>query len=391
MTQISWPKWPQCQLKDKALSYLSQILDSDRWTVRGDKSGTYLTELFEESWAELCATKYAIAVNSGSQALELMLKGIGIGPGDEVIVSSLGWYATQAAVVRVGATPIFADVDLKTTCICTKEVKKKITPSTKAILVTHLHCATPDLKGLILEARKHSIPLLEDASQAHGATYNGKPIGSLSTAACFSFNQEKLIASGEGGVVVTNDKALFLKMYALRTDGYLPPNENRNWYFNGNIRGQNLCISEFQAAVLLAQLEAFDSQASCRNKHADMLNSLMESIDGFEPILTVAENTSRAFYEYGFFVSKQFLDFISLDEIAKELTDYTKVDIHRTDEPVTQNPLFCSNQPTPSLPNAVAIYESLLVFHHRFLLDERIVLMLINGLQKLSSRFLAKN
>ena len=380
-------KWPQIKDSKLYLDKLSSVLSSDIWTIRAQKPGYYLTEEFESNWANFCGTKYALLVSSGSSALEISLRVLDIKQGDEVIIPALGWYATAAAVTRVGATPVFCDVDHCTTCIDANEAAFLVTPRTKAIIAVHLHCSFAPLKALKALCERHHIFLLEDASQAHGGSYLGDSPGSYSLAACFSFNQEKLIPAGEGGAIVTDDESFYKKAYAIRTDGYIP-NKPGEWVPSGFL-GANFAISEFQAAVLLASLEEFPYFNAMRLNNVAKIYDGLRSIEGISTILQPCETTQSFYYELGIMFSANMLDKISLDKIINRINENYPIWVGRTDRPVPDNPLFnpyyAEKRQDALFKNAQAVYNSLIVLHHKFLLKEEIQYILLHSIKHVLS------
>lgn len=366
--------WPSIINKEVYLKNLLEVLESDIWTIRAQRPSKYLTEKFEEEWADFCGTKYALLVSSGSSALEISLRAINIGVGDEVIIPALGWYATAAAVTRVGATPIFCDVDLSTTCIDEKEASKLITSKTKAIIAVHLHCSFAPLLALKDLCNQHNIILIEDAAQAHGGTYLNRSPGHHSLAACYSFNQEKLIPSGEGGAIVTNDESFYKKAYALRTDGYI--NHKKSEWVPSGILGANFAISEFQAAILLGSLKEFTYFNQIRLENASKLTKLLEEIEGIKVISQPLETTNKFYYELGIIFSTEILSKITLDNIIGQINSKNIIMVDRTDYPVPDNPLFKpyynNKKLSYDLSNAMKVYNNLIVFHHRYLLNNNI-------------------
>jgi L-glutamine:2-deoxy-scyllo-inosose/3-amino-2,3-dideoxy-scyllo-inosose aminotransferase len=380
----NWPTWPRITNITETLESIKEILNGSCWTVRSSGIKPSSTEKFEEQWASFCNTKFALAVTSGSMALELALRALEIGTGDEVIVPALGWYATAAAVCRVGATPVFCDIDLKTSCIDPNDIQKCLSPHSKAIIVVHLHCALVDMDAFSDIAKTHGLYLIEDAAQAHGGTYQNKPVGSIGDIGCFSFNQEKLLAVGEGGAVVTNNQEIFQRLYTLRTDGYkYPEGEIRKWIPNGKIQGNNVCISELQSAILIAQLSTFEQEHIIRQKNADALKSKLQNIHGVIPLETSVGTTKRPYYEYGFIVDFDGIGDLSLELLCQALSAELGTSIYPTDAPVVVNPLFATKDFIIPSVKANQLYKSLVVFHHRLLLSSDIVLALPNALTKI--------
>ncbi len=228
--------------------YLLDCLDSN-W-ISG--SGKYI-DLFEEEFARYCGTGHAIAVSSGTAALHVALLGFGIGPGDEVIVPDLTYVATANAVTYTGAKPVFADINPKTWTVDPQDVSARITNSTKAIIAVHLYGHPAEMETLCKLAKDHGLSLLEDAAEAHGAECFGKRVGNVSDAATFSFYGNKIITTGEGGMITTNSGELAAKIRLLRGQGMDP--HQRYWF---PVIGYNYRITNLQAAIGLAQLERLD-------------------------------------------------------------------------------------------------------------------------------------
>jgi dTDP-4-amino-4,6-dideoxygalactose transaminase len=208
---------------------------------------------FEAEFANYCDCKYTIGVSSGTAALHLALLALGVGPGDEVITVPNTFIATVEAILYTGATPVFADADEKTFCIDPNAITSAITPRTKAIIPVHLYGQPCDMESIMALAHKHGIDVIEDACQAHGATFMGRRAGSFGKAAAFSFYPTKnLGAMGDGGAVTTNDDELAKKIKALRHHAQYEPN------VFGEV-GYNCRLDSIQAAVLRVKLKYLDS------------------------------------------------------------------------------------------------------------------------------------
>lgn len=379
-------KWPQVKEIDKYINKISKVLSSDNWTIRSQKPGCYyFTEEFEKKWAEFCGKKYALLVSSGFSALEVSLRVLNIKENDEVIIPALGWYATAAAVTKVGATPIFCDVDPNTTCLDSKKVNSLITSKTKAIIAVHLHCSFAPLLDLRDLCAKYNIILLEDAAQAHGGMYLQQSPGHYSRAACYSFNQEKLIPSGEGGAIVTNDEDFHKKAYAIRTDGY-NYYKDKGWIPSGTL-GSNYAISEFQSAILLNSLEEFSYFNKIRLNSAQKIYNVLKPIKDVQLIYQAPETTNPFFYEIGIKFSDHILSRISLDRIIEIMNNKNAFQVGRTDIPIPENPLFSpyfkGKKPNMLIENAINVYNSLVVFHHKFLLMEKVEEMLLESINEI--------
>jgi perosamine synthetase len=239
-------------------TYVLDCLDST-WI---SSSGKYL-DRFEAAFAEFCGVSDAIACSNGTTALHLALLGLDLGPGDEVIVPTLTFVATANAVTYCGARPVFVDVDPETWTIDPATVEAKITPRTKGIIVVHLFGHPADMDAIGAIARRHGLFVLEDAAQAHGAEYRGRRTGSLSELATFSFFGNKIVTTGEGGMVTTSDRSLATRMRMLRTHGMDP--SRRYWH---PVIGYNYRMTNMAAAIGLAQLERVQWQLDRRHELA---------------------------------------------------------------------------------------------------------------------------
>lgn len=214
--------------------------------------GKYIDE-FEANFARYCGTEYALAVSNGTTGLHLALATLGLQAGDEVIVPDLTFVATANAVAYTGATPILADVDADTLCIDPASVKSLISERTKAIIPVHLYGHPADMDALLEIGAAHGIDIIEDAAEAHGAEYKGRKVGGLGKCGVFSFYGNKVITTGEGGMLTTNDQAFYLRARRLRDHAMSPQRR----YFHEE-RGFNYRITNLQAALGVAQLERID-------------------------------------------------------------------------------------------------------------------------------------
>ena len=214
--------------------------------------GEYI-QRFEEGFAKFCGAGHGIAVSSGTVAIHLALLAAGVGPGDEVIVPTLTFVGTVSPVKYVGATPVFVDSEPEIGTLDPQAVEKAITSRTKAIIVVHLYGHPADMDPILDIARKYELIVIEDAAEAHGAKYKGRPVGSFGNCATFSFYGNKILTTGEGGMIVTNDKDLADRIRFLK-DHAMDPNRR---YWHPEV-GYNYRITNLQAAIGCAQLERFN-------------------------------------------------------------------------------------------------------------------------------------
>jgi perosamine synthetase len=237
-------------------------------------TGSYIAR-FESAFADFCGVKHAVSCSNGTAALHLALMALGIGPGDEVIVPTLTFVATANAVTYCKARPVFVDAEPETWNIDPSLIEAKITPRTKGIIVVHLFGHPVDMDAVLSVARRHRLFVLEDAAQAHGADYKGKKVGSLGDVATFSFFGNKIITTGEGGMVVTNDDAIASKVNLLKNHG-MDPNR-RYWH---PVVGYNYRMTNVAAAIGLAQVEKFDWQLARRLEVVDWYREHLRSVPG---------------------------------------------------------------------------------------------------------------
>jgi len=219
---------------------------------------------FEEEFAKFVEAKHAIAVNSGTAALHMAVVAAGVKRGDEVILPSFTFVATAETVVMAGAKPVFVDINPETYTVSPEEVEKAVTKRTKAVIAVDLYGAPADMKSLREIADKHGLRLIEDAAQAHGAVYDGKPVGVYADLACWSFYASKNMTTGEGGMITTNDGELAEKLRLIRCHG------ERQKYMS-TIIGHNYRMPEIEAAIGLVQLERLPSFLARRRENAETL------------------------------------------------------------------------------------------------------------------------
>jgi perosamine synthetase len=258
MSQL--PRLPVAQpsLDGNEKAYVNECLDTT-WI---SSAGRFIGE-FEAAFAAYCGTKHAVAANNGTTALHLALIGLGLQPGDEVIVPSLTYIASANAVKYCGAEPVFVDNEAQSFNIDPAAVEALITPRTRGIMVVHLygHCADMDPINEIAE--RHGLWVIEDAAEAVGATYKGKKAGALARCATFSFFGNKIITTGEGGMITTDDDELAAKMRLYRGQGM---DLNRRYWFP--VIGYNYRMTNIAAAIGLAQLERIDHHLEARRRVA---------------------------------------------------------------------------------------------------------------------------
>jgi 8-amino-3,8-dideoxy-alpha-D-manno-octulosonate transaminase len=246
--------WGPLFYDDKERTQLDEVLESRRPFRFANPLDRSKVALFENEYAARMQTKLALAVTSGTAALHTALAALEVGPGDEVIIPAWTWYSCYATVIQVGALPVFAEID-ESFNLDPADIERRITPNTRVIMAVHLQGNPADMDAILAIARKHKLKVLEDASQSVGASYKGRPLGSMGDIGIYSLQQSKTITAGEGGAVVTNDPYLFERAVrfhdvTVRRDfpaklHYMP--------------GLNYRMNEFTGGVLLAQVRKLDT------------------------------------------------------------------------------------------------------------------------------------
>ncbi len=314
--QIKWPIFSEDEI-----NATHRVLASGKvnyWTGNEGKQ-------FEKEFSHYFGANHSIAVSNGTVALELALEAIGIQPGDEVIIPSCTFIATASAVVMRGATPVIADIEPYKLTICPKSVRSKLTSKTKVIICVHLGGIPCNLDELSLIASENNCYLIEDCAQAHGASYNGKKVGSVGDISAFSFCQDKIMTTGgEGGMVSTNSELLWKRAWEFKDHGKSydsvynrehPP--GFRWHHESF--GTNFRMTEMQSAIGRVQLKLLDSWLTTRRFNAEKIWASAKKFSCFSlPI--IPENCISAYYKCYIFVNEdQLQDGWSRDRIMGEI------------------------------------------------------------------------
>ncbi len=293
---------PYLEQKEELLLASKRVLESGRY-VLGEE-----VACFERNFLSLCGAKYAAGVNSGTSALHLALLALGIGPGDEVITVSHTFIATVSAIHYAGATPVLVDIDPKFYTIDPFKIEEKITFKTKAIIPVHLYGQSAPMDEICDIAKKHGLFVIEDAAQAHGATYKGEPVGSIGDIACFSFYAGKnLGACGEGGMVTTNNLELINKVKKLRDWG-----QEKKYYHD--LIGYNYRMEAIQGALLDVKLRKMEDWNASRKKIAETYSDKLDTKKCFIP--QVRNGNEHVYHIYNVMVRNRDEKRMLLDEIG---------------------------------------------------------------------------
>jgi perosamine synthetase len=284
-----FPAWPRHDsTEEKALL---EVLKSGRWGRGGGKA----VDEFERRYAELLGARHVLATANGTSALFTTINAVGVGPGDEVLVPPYTFVATINIVLLNYALPVFVDTDLETFQMDAGKVEAKITDRTAAVIPVHMAGGAADMDRILAAAGRRKIPVIEDACQAHLGEWRGRKLSTLGTAGCFSFQASKNLNSGEGGAVVTSDGNLIERCYTFHNNGRGRANTGDFSYRSG---GANLRLTEFQAALLLTQMQRVEQQSRVREENAKYLTSLLEKIPGIHPVRNYEGCTRSAWHLY---------------------------------------------------------------------------------------------
>ena len=295
-----WATWPISNEADAKL--VAKITSSNRWSYDGPTEWE-----FAEKFTAYQGAKFGMCCANGTVGIQLALEALGVGAYDEVIVPVMTWQATAAACVDVSAIPILVDIEPDTWNLDLDAVEAAITDKTKAIIVVHLYGCMTDMTRLQKICKKHNLFLIEDCAHQHGSFWKGKGVGSFGDVSSWSFQESKVLSSGEGGFNMCKTRDLFYKLYSLRNCGRpyeadpavfgltKPANMSATTLQSGNYR-----LTEWQAAILLGGLKRLDKQVKQREANAMLLDSLLAEIPGIIPMRRRQEVTQQSYFNYAF-------------------------------------------------------------------------------------------
>ena len=287
-----WPAWPVWDDEERRL--LSAVLESGKWWF-GEK-----VRQFEAEFAAFQGARFGVTCTNGTTAIEMGLKALGILEGDEVIVPPYTFIATASAVVTVGAIPVFADIEPRSLCLDPADVERKLTARTRALIPVHVAGYMADMDRLNAIAQQHGLRVLEDAAHAWGSQWRGRGAGTVGECGTFSFQVSKNITAGEGGILVTENEEL---ADLCRSYTHCGRRKGSAWYDHDYL-GSNLRLTEFQAAVLLAQLHRLPGQVARRARSAALLDQALAGVPGLRLLEPEPRLTRRSYHMYVFRVDE---------------------------------------------------------------------------------------
>ena len=327
-----FPAWPQFDERERR--GVLDVLENRNWG--GYPFPNKLAALFSERFAAHQNAKHALCAANGTVTIEIALKATGIKPGDEVIVPAYTFEATAVPVLRLGAVPVFVDVLPDTYCIDPTAAAAAITHRTRAIIPVHLAMNMADMDAIIRLAAKHDLKIIEDCAHAHGAKWQGRGAGSIGDAGSFSMQTSKLLSAGEGGVVTTNDDETFELCQSYTNCGRASQTDK----YGHRIVGFNYRMTEFQAAILLAQLARLPDQTRLREARAARLAEGLSSIHGLSLLGRDGRQTTQAIYQFVFKYNAEAFDGASRDRFVAALEAEGVPCDGRFYEPIYRSPLF---------------------------------------------------
>lgn len=377
-------KWPFST--ERELELVSEVVTSGKWwRMTGSK-----VDEFEAGFAKLQNVKHCLGVTNGTHAIELALTTLGIGSGDEVIVPAITFISTATAVIYCNATPILVDVDPETFCMIPDAFEKAITPKTKAVIPVHMAGHSCEMDVICKIAKKHGIKVIEDAAHGHGAEWQNQRLGSFGDMSIFSFQNGKLMTCGEGGAIVTNDTELFEKAYLIHGVGR-PKGDTKYAHL---LLGSNYRMNEFQAAILLGQLERIEDMNRRRDKNALILDKLFADVKGITPQGRNPKATIISHYMYMFYYDKEAFGGLSRNDfidclIAEGIPSFVSFPVISDVEFFKNNDFYARISEYPSkteadLSNARNIAENVVWLpHYTMLGDEQDMNEIVGAVKKI--------
>lgn len=316
---------------DLERKYLLETYDSGIWN---DWPGAKSTAAkFQDEWRDFCNAKYCTLLTNGTHTLQVALETLDIGFGDEVIVPGLTWQATASAVIDVNAVPVLVDVDPETLCIDANKIEQFITPRTKAIIPVHLYHRMADMDKIKKIVKKHKLYLIEDCAHVHGSQFGGVGAGSLGDFGSFSFQQTKLMTSGEGGALTMQTEENFYKAISLRSCG-------REYKPGVRVHSGNFRMTSLQAAILRGQLAAMKKNAPIIDRNGLALDKAIDAAPGVRSLRRNPQINRMCGYGFVFLFDTKAYDGLSGDAFRKALSAELGFDFETTYTPLSHSELY---------------------------------------------------
>jgi dTDP-4-amino-4,6-dideoxygalactose transaminase len=359
---IAFPSWPH--FAQDEVEAAARVLSSGKVNYWTGSEG----RLFEEEFAERTGRNHAVALANGTVALELALRVLGIGPGDEVITTPRTFIASASCAVAVGARPVFADVDRNSQNITAESIRAAVTPATKVIIPVHLAGWPCEMDEIVALARELNLKVVEDCAQAIGATYRGRPVGSIGDIGAFSFCQDKIVTTaGEGGMITVDSPVLYERAWAYKDhgksyDAVYRRNHAPGFRWLHESFGTNWRMTEVQSAIGRLQLKKLGDWIEIRRRHAAQLNASLSGIPGLQ-VTIPPDHISHAYYKYYVFVCPESLSpGWNRDRILSEIISRGIPCFSGSCSEVYLEKAFGTTRPEDRLPIARELGETSLMF-----------------------------
>lgn len=353
-----WP--PNSENKRKAVQ---AYMETEEYNEHGYPE---IVRQFERAFASYHGSKYALALNSGTSTLHAAFVAVGLGPGDELIAPTMTFYATATPVLQTGATPVFCDCEPDTGNIDPDDIERRITDRTKAIVITHI-CGHPcEMDKIMAIAKKHGLALIEDCSHAHGATYKGQMVGTFGDISCFSLDNRKILASGEGGILLTDNQRLF--ELALLAGDFGPRLQHELTFpdiahYKATGLGCKHRIHPHSAAIANEELKSLDTYIALRKEKLDYLSGKIADIPGLAPPVTRTHTTRGAYFGYRPFYKPDELNGLNLNAFLAFMHAEGMEVRQSSNAPLHRLPIFVDRWPENQnlvLKNSETFYNSTL-------------------------------
>ncbi|MBN1670475.1 MAG: DegT/DnrJ/EryC1/StrS family aminotransferase [Kiritimatiellae bacterium] len=330
-----WPDWPVWD--EREIKALESVVRSGGWGRLYENSRV---AEFEQKFAGYQDAKFGVAVTSGTAALTVGLKAVGVDIGDEVIVPGYTFIATATAAVQNNAVPVFVDVDLGTLNIDPDAIEAAITPRTRAIVPVHWAGRAADMDRILAIAARHKLAVVEDACHGWGASWKGRKLGAIGDLGAVSFQASKHMSAGEGGIILTNDEDLAAKCFSYHHIGRIAGRP----FYEHHLIGWNFRMTEFQAAVLLVQLERIEDQAQRREENAVFLSRQLAGLDGISLLRREPYMTRIAWHSFRFLYDERAFGGVPRDAFVAALKAEGIPAGHGYSHPLYKNPVFAEQR-----------------------------------------------
>lgn len=372
---ITMPKWPIAD--EKEWNAVRSVLESDSWWRN---TGTQV-KLFEKEFAKYQGCKSGLALSNGTVSIEIALKALNIGCGDEVIVPDFTFYSTVSAVLAVGAIPVLVDVSKDDFCIDLNEIEKAITSKTKAIIPVHIAGHMADMYGINDIAKRYNLYVIEDCAHAQGAALLSKRAGLFGTLSTFSFQNAKLMTAGEGGIILGNDQSIMDRVLLEANCGRAEGDTN----YQHVLVGTNARLSEIQGAILRIQLERFEEHKKLRDLNYEYISKKLQTIPGITLQKVSDSVTEHSHYMVMFYFDSSSFGGATRDEFVEYLKQ-CNIPANRAYKAIHEIPLFQAldhdkwkMSDISNYKNSIAISDNVVCLAHNILLgDEKLLDQIIN-------------